>query len=108
MDPIQAIVLALVQGLPEFLPISSSGHLILVPYFLGWPDQGLAFDVAVHIGTLLAVLVYFRHQLWTLITAWFGSVLRRVHTRDSIHFLIRFIERIGLLPFTIYRLCSRP
>jgi len=83
MDPIQAVVLAIVQGLSEFLPISSSGHLILVPYFLGWPDQGLPFDVAVHIGTLLALLVYFRNQLRQLIGAWFDSVLRRVHTRES-------------------------
>ena len=57
MDWIEAVVLALVQGLTEFLPISSSAHLILVPRFLGWADQGLAFDVAVHLGTLAAVLV---------------------------------------------------
>ncbi len=83
MDFIQAIVLAIVQGLSEFLPISSSGHLILIPHFLGWSDQGLAFDVAVHLGTLLALLVYFRRQLGTMATAWFDSVLRRTHTRDS-------------------------
>lgn len=56
-------MLAIVQGLSEFLPISSSGHLILVPNILGWPDQGLAFDVAVHVGTLAAVIGYFRVQL---------------------------------------------
>jgi undecaprenyl-diphosphatase len=50
MDFIQAVVLAIVQGLSEFLPISSSGHLILIPHFLGWTDQGLAFDVAVHLA----------------------------------------------------------
>lgn len=83
MDFVQAIVLAIVQGLSEFLPISSSGHLILIPHFLGWSDQGLAFDVAVHIGTLLALLVYFRRQLGTMAVAWFDSVLRREHTRDS-------------------------
>jgi undecaprenyl-diphosphatase len=83
MDFIQAIVLAIVQGLSEFLPISSSGHLILIPHFLGWVDQGLAFDVAVHLGTLLALLVYFRRQLGTMATAWFDSVLRSTHTRDS-------------------------
>jgi len=59
MDWLQTIVLAVVQGLTEFLPISSSAHLILVPELLGWPDQGLAFDVAVHVGTLFAVLAYF-------------------------------------------------
>ena len=83
MDLVQAIVLAIVQGLSEFLPISSSGHLILIPHFFGWSDQGLAFDVAVHLGTLLALLVYFRRQLGTMATAWFDSVLRRKHTRDS-------------------------
>ncbi|KAA3625513.1 MAG: undecaprenyl-diphosphate phosphatase [Proteobacteria bacterium] len=69
MDAAQAIWLALVQGLTEFLPISSSGHLVLVPVLLGWPDQGLAFDVAVHVGSLLAVLAYFRRDLAALIRA---------------------------------------
>lgn len=59
MSLLQILVLSVVQGLTEFLPVSSSGHLILVPIFTGWPDQGLAIDVATHIGTLLAVLVYF-------------------------------------------------
>lgn len=63
MDLWQAVVLAIVQGLTEFLPISSSAHLILTSQLLGWPDQGLAFDVAVHAGTLVAVLVYFRRDL---------------------------------------------
>ena len=62
MEWLQVFVLAFVQGLTEFLPISSSAHLILVPVLTGWPDQGLAFDVAVHVGSLAAVLVYFRHD----------------------------------------------
>lgn len=70
MDIIQAIFLAIIQGLTEFLPISSSGHLILVPELLGWQDQGLAFDVAVHIGTLVAVVFYFRHDVLRLFLAW--------------------------------------
>jgi len=74
VDPIQAIVLALVQGLTEFLPVSSSGHLILVPKFLGWPDQGLPFDIAVHMGTLAAVVFYFRRDLAAILGAWFKSV----------------------------------
>jgi undecaprenyl-diphosphatase len=73
LDPVEAIVLAIVQGLSEFLPISSSGHLILVPHFAGWEDQGLAFDVAVHVGTLFAVVAYFRRQLVAMARAWFGS-----------------------------------
>jgi len=59
----QAIVLGLVQGATEFLPVSSSGHLILVPRLFGWPDQGLAFDAAVHLGTVLALLIYFAGEL---------------------------------------------
>ena len=64
MTLIQALLLAIVQGITEFLPISSSAHLILVPILLGWEDQGLAFDVAVHLGTLVAVVWCFRDALW--------------------------------------------
>ncbi|MEM7024279.1 MAG: undecaprenyl-diphosphate phosphatase [Pseudomonadota bacterium] len=63
MSDLQIAVLALVQGITEFLPISSSGHLILVPVLTGWPDQGLLFDVAVHVGSLGAVLLYFWRDL---------------------------------------------
>ncbi len=75
MDWIESVLLALVQGLTEFLPISSSAHLILVPQFLGWEDQGLAFDVAVHFGTLSAVLWYFRHEVVEILQAWFASLV---------------------------------
>ncbi|HIJ23126.1 MAG: undecaprenyl-diphosphate phosphatase [Gammaproteobacteria bacterium] len=74
MDLIQIIVLSLVQGLTEFLPVSSSAHLILVPYLVGWSDQGLAFDVAVHLGTLIAVVSYFRRELATMLIEWSGSI----------------------------------
>jgi len=60
---LQIVILAIVQGLTEFLPISSSGHLVLVPYLVDWTDQGLAFDVAVHFGSLLAVCVFFREDI---------------------------------------------
>ena len=63
MDLLQVIVLGLVQGLTEFLPISSSGHLVLVPKLLGWQEHGLDFDAFLHLGTLAAVLVYFRKDL---------------------------------------------
>src|SRR5436189_1987141 len=60
----QAAVFGVVQGLTEFLPVSSSAHLILLPRFMGWPDPGLAFDVAMHMGTLAAVFTYFWKDLW--------------------------------------------
>ncbi len=77
MDIFQAIVLALVQGLTEFLPISSSAHLILVPVLTGWTDQGLAFDVAVHFGTLAAVVIYFREELGGMARSWTSSLVTR-------------------------------
>ncbi len=83
MDLIQIIVLALVQGLSEFLPISSSAHLILVPKLLNWQDQGLAFDVAVHIGTLIAVVYYFRNDLITIIRDFFLSLQKRELVGES-------------------------
>jgi undecaprenyl-diphosphatase len=69
MPLIHIIVLSLVQGLTEFLPVSSSAHLILASRAFGWQDQGLIFDVATHLGTLLAVLVYFRHELSAMLLA---------------------------------------
>src|SRR5207247_4757517 len=65
----QGVVLGLVQGLTEFLPVSSSGHLILVPYLFGWPDQGLAFDAVMHLGTLPALVAYFRRELLGMVSA---------------------------------------
>ncbi len=68
MTPVQALTLGVVQGVTEFLPISSSGHLLLVPIVLGWPDQGLAFDAAIHLGTAAALLLYFAPELARLAT----------------------------------------
>ncbi|MBK1649487.1 undecaprenyl-diphosphate phosphatase [Rhabdochromatium marinum] len=72
MDMIQTTALSLVQGLTEFLPISSSAHLILVPWLFGYQLQSLAFDVAVHLGTLAAVMLYFRDELWRITRAFFS------------------------------------
>ena len=74
MDNLQIVVLAIVQGLTEFLPVSSSAHLILLPRLLMWPDQGLVFDVAVHIGSLVAVVFYFRSEIKRMTVAWLGSL----------------------------------
>jgi len=83
MELSHIIWLALVQGLTEFLPVSSSAHLILVPRLLKWPDQGLAFDVAVHLGTLLAVVTYFRNDIVLLFLSWVNSMTERVMTPEA-------------------------
>jgi len=83
MDFIQIFILALVQGLTEFLPVSSSAHLILVPILTGWEDQGLAFDVAVHVGTLSAVVLYFRQELINMTQAWLASVMGKGLNQDA-------------------------
>ncbi|BAJ00857.1 undecaprenyl-diphosphate phosphatase [Shewanella violacea] len=83
MDTFQVIVLALIQGLTEFLPISSSAHLILPAQLLGWEDQGLSFDVAVNTGSLCAVIIYFRRELWSMFKAWGGSIFKGEHNDES-------------------------
>lgn len=83
MTWLQIIVLAIVQGITEFLPISSSGHLVLVPAVLGWGDQGLAFDVAVHFGSLLAVCLFFRRDLAGLVRGGLQVLGRRTDTIES-------------------------
>lgn len=76
MDILQAFVLGIVQGLTEFAPISSSGHLVLVPWFLGWKEPGLAFDTVVHLGTLVAVVAVFWRDVVDLARAWLRSFTR--------------------------------
>ncbi|WP_424947712.1 undecaprenyl-diphosphate phosphatase [Candidatus Spongiihabitans sp.] len=70
----QALWLSVIQGLTEFLPISSSGHLALAPALFNWPDQGLAFDVAAHVGSLIAVLIYFHKDIILIIGDWLRSL----------------------------------
>ncbi|WP_334110019.1 undecaprenyl-diphosphatase UppP [Thermodesulfitimonas autotrophica] len=79
MSITEAVVLGIVQGLGEFLPISSSAHLVLTPWFFGWPDPGLSFDVALHLGTLVAVIAYFWRDWLTLAT----HGLRGTRSRES-------------------------
>lgn len=83
MDWWQAIILAILQGLTEFLPISSSAHLILPSQLLGWTEQGLAFDVAVHLGSLVAVLIYFRQQVADMIVAWFAWIFKGEKSKEG-------------------------
>lgn len=83
MDIIQAVVLGIIQGVTEFLPISSSAHLIIVPIFNGWQDQGVGFDLAVHFGTLAAVLLYFRREVGALVNDGVYSLRHRTHRGQS-------------------------
>jgi undecaprenyl-diphosphatase len=77
---LESIILGIVQGITEFLPISSSAHLIIIPWIFGWTDpavRGLSFDVALHLGTLAAVIVYFRRDWVAIVGAWFKSIFQR-------------------------------
>ena len=91
----RALALGVLQGLTEFLPISSSGHLVLVPWLLGWPDPGLAFDAILHWGTLLAILIYFRRDWANLIRSGIRSMLNRRLDGDA-HLLLMIL--IGTIP----------
>jgi undecaprenyl-diphosphatase len=84
LEATQILLLSFVQGLTEFLPISSSAHLILAPLLFGYELQSLAFDVAVHIGTLVAVMLYFRHEIAAMVAALLASLkTRRIDTPDA-------------------------
>lgn len=96
MDIWNIVVLALVQGITEFLPISSSAHLVLLPKLLHLEDQGLAFDVALHVGSLGAVLWYFRHDLRPLFRAWWLSMRTRQLDAES-----RLVWGVGLATFPV-------
>jgi undecaprenyl-diphosphatase len=103
MSTFEIIILSLIQGFTEFLPISSSAHLILPSQILGWNDQGLAFDVAVHIGTLLAVMIYFRREVVTLLIAWFGSFSGRHNGESRLAWWII----VGTIPAGLFGLLAK-
>lgn len=88
MEWIQVVVLAVIQGLTEFLPVSSSAHLILPAQLLGWEDQGLAFDVGVHVGTILAVVGYFRQDVLNMLIAFIQSLTGKRSDDGRIAWLI--------------------
>ena len=80
----QAILLGILQGATEFLPVSSSGHLVIVPHLLNWPDPGLTLNVILHLGTLVAILAYFWSDLWRLLRAALTSLrTRRLDDPDA-------------------------
>lgn len=83
MDILQAVILAFIQGLTEFLPVSSSAHLVILPKFFDWPDQGLAFDVVIHFATLCAIILYYRTSIVLLSQDFFSSISNRKMQGDS-------------------------
>jgi undecaprenyl-diphosphatase len=101
MTTLQAIVLGLVQGLTEFLPISSSGHLRIVAALCGWDDPGAAFTAVIQLGTMAAVLIYFRNDLWSIARAWLREVRKpyreRSHEANLGWFIILGTIPVGLL-----------
>ncbi len=101
MDLLQAIVLGIVQGLTEFLPISSSGHLRIVPAFLGWEDPGAAFTAVIQLGTMAAVVLYFRADLWRIVRAWLAS-LRDPARRGELDARLGWYLVIGTVPIVIF------
>ncbi|MEJ7798021.1 MAG: undecaprenyl-diphosphate phosphatase [Solirubrobacteraceae bacterium] len=103
MDLLQAIVLGIVQGLTEFLPISSSGHLRIVPAFLGWEDPGAAFTAVIQLGTMAAVVLYFRNDLLRIARAWLRS-LRDPDARSELDARIGWYLILGTIPISIFGL----
>jgi undecaprenyl-diphosphatase len=98
---VQAIVLGIVQGLTEFLPISSSGHLRIVPAFAGWKDPGAAFTAVIQLGTMAAVLLYFRHDLLRIATAWLAA-LRDPSRRGTVDARMGWYLIFGTVPIVIF------
>ena len=101
MSALEAIVLGLVQGLTEFLPISSSGHLRIVPALVGWEDPGAAFTAVIQLGTMAAVLVYFRRDLWAIGSAWVRE-LRRPFRELSHEAKLGWFIVLGTIPISIF------
>jgi undecaprenyl-diphosphatase len=97
---LEAIVLGIVQGLTEFLPISSSGHLRIVPAFLGWDDPGAEFTAVVQLGTMAAELIYFRHDLWNIGRTWLGA-LRKPELRPTLEARMGWYLIFATIPISI-------
>src|SRR5919205_7737 len=101
VSALHAIVLGIVQGLTEFLPISSTAHLRIVPAFLSWPDPGAAFTAVVQLGTMAAVLLYFRDDLWRILRTWLAS-LRRPELRGELDARMGWYIGLGTVPIAIF------
>ncbi|SEH10196.1 undecaprenyl-diphosphate phosphatase [Thermoleophilum album] len=104
MSTIEAIVLGIVQGLTEFLPISSTAHLRIVPAFAGWGDPGAAFTAVVQLGTTVAVVLYFRRELWRVARAWLASVRRRDLAPVDLDARLGWFLIVATVPISIFGL----
>ncbi|MCC6755179.1 MAG: undecaprenyl-diphosphate phosphatase [Solirubrobacterales bacterium] len=100
MDLFQSIILGILQGLTEFLPISSSGHILILPALLGWEDPGAAFTAVIQLGTEAAVLIYFRRDLWDIARTWLAS-LRRPELRRDLNARMGWYLIIATIPISI-------
>ena len=107
VDAVQAIVLGIVQGLTEFLPVSSTAHLRIVPAFFGWEDPGAAFTAIVQLGTMAAVLLYFRHDLWNIASAWLRSVRARERAPQDQNARLGWYIILGTIPIAILGLAFK-
>ena len=106
MSTLESIVLGIVQGLTEFLPISSTAHLRIVPAILGWEDPGAAFTAVIQLGTMAAVLLFFREDLWRIARAWLGS-LREPAMRSQPDARIGWYIILGTIPIGIFGLAFK-
>src|SRR5918911_75817 len=100
MDAFQAVILGIIQGLTEFLPISSNAHLKIIPSLVGWKDPGAAFTAVIQLGTLLAVLLYFRHDIARMIAAFVRGLWRRQPFAEAESRLAWMIV-LGTIPIVI-------
>ena len=103
MSTLEAIVLGIVQGFTEFLPISSTAHLRIVPAFAGWEDPGAAFTAVTQLGTMLAVVIYFREDLWRISRTWVRS-LRNPAVRTELDARLGWYIVLGTIPIGIFGL----
>src|SRR3954471_14385142 len=107
MNALQAIVLGVVQGLTEFLPISSSGHLRIVPALFGWDDPGAAFTAVIQLGTMAAVLLYFRVELWRIARAVLASLPDRSLVRRDEDARLGWYIILGTIPIAVLGLAFK-
>lgn len=107
MSIFEAIVLGIVQGLTEFLPISSTAHLRIVPAIVGWDDPGSAFTAVIQLGTTVAVLIYFRNDLWRIARAWLGSLRQPTSESRSVDARLGWFIVIGTIPIGIFGLAFK-